>query len=84
MKILTKKSYCSFIFILYDSVGKKVIIFVFQKQKETFQQDEIPITLSSSNVTTKPSELSSTPANASNKVLTTPLEAGTQNKTQLV
>lgn len=55
-------------------------MFVFQKQKETFHQDEIPITSPSSNVTTKPSELLYKP-NASNKTLTTPLTSGTQNET---
>ena len=43
--------------------------------------DKISITFLTSTVTSKPSELPSTPANASNKVLTTPLKAGTQNET---
>ena len=60
---------------------KKPIRFVFQKLKETIQQDEIPITLPSSNVTTKPSERLYKPTNASNKTLTTPLKSGTQNET---
>ena len=59
---------------------EKPIMFVFQKRRETFQQDEIPRTLPLSDLTTKPSELSSAPANARNKLLTTPLKAGTQNK----
>ena len=62
-------------------MGKKPSMFVFQKQKETFEEDEIPIIVLSPNSTTKPSELPSAPANGPNKVLTTPLEAGTENET---
>ena len=62
--------------------GKKSSLFVLQKQKETFQQDEIPITFPSSNLTTKPSELPSTPANTHNKVPTKLLKAETEKKHQ--